>query len=40
MLKELKELLNDIGTPKEIIGDCVGWASLFAIVFMLSIIGG
>ena len=39
MLKELKELYSDC-TPKEIIGDCVGWASLLVIVFMLSVIGG
>ena len=43
MLKELKEELKEAYsdcTPKEVIGDYAGWACLFGIAFMLSIIGG
>ena len=37
--KEIKEFIGSYEDPKEMVGDCVGWVCLFAIVFMLSIVG-
>ena len=38
-MKDIKELIESYDNPKELIGDLVGWASLFVIVFLLSIVG-
>lgn len=38
--KDIKEFIESYDDPKELIGDFVGWACLFGIVFMLSVIGG
>ena len=38
-MKELRELFEGM-TPIEVIGEIAGWAGLFLVLFMLSIIGG
>jgi len=38
-MKEIKELFEGM-TPIEVVGEIAGWAGMFMILFMVSIIGG
>lgn len=39
-INEVKEVINDLGGPKEVVGGFVAWAGLFFIVFMLTVVCG
>lgn len=38
-INEVKEVINDLGGPKEVAKGVISWLGLFVIVFMLSVIG-